>query len=113
LCVLWSCCAGHLDEFYFHRKRIEKRRFDSVRNSYRNEFTDFSHRSYSRALPHTPCAVSCFFYGPNRRSYGFGSRENNFVPKRFSYGARPHHGDHFSRRYGFSVGGSYTHFEPR
>jgi hypothetical protein len=30
--------AGHLSEFYFHRKRIEKRRFDYARNSYRDEF---------------------------------------------------------------------------
>jgi hypothetical protein len=33
--------AGHLDEFCFHRKRIKKRRFDYVRNSYHDEFIDF------------------------------------------------------------------------
>jgi hypothetical protein len=33
--------AGHLDEFCFRRKRIEKKRFDYGRNSYRDEFTDF------------------------------------------------------------------------
>jgi hypothetical protein len=66
--------AGHLGEFCFHRKRIEKRRFDYARNSYRNEFTDFLPRYYSRAPPHTPSrAVSRFSYGPNHRSYGFGS----------------------------------------
>jgi hypothetical protein len=32
-------CVGHLDEFSFHRKRIEKKCFDYARNSYRNEFT--------------------------------------------------------------------------
>jgi hypothetical protein len=58
--------AGHLDEFCFRRKRIEKKRFDYARNSYRDEFSDFSPRSFSRALPH-------FCHGPNHRSYGFGS----------------------------------------
>jgi hypothetical protein len=33
------------------------------------------------------------------------------VPIRRGYGPRPHHGDHFPHRPGFSVGGSYTHFE--
>jgi hypothetical protein len=33
--------AGHLDEFYFYHKRIEKRRFDYAKNSYRDEFIDF------------------------------------------------------------------------
>jgi hypothetical protein len=66
--------AGHLDEFYFRRKRIEKRRLDYARNSYRNEFTDFPPCSYSRAPPHTPShSVSRFFHGPNHNSYGFGS----------------------------------------
>jgi hypothetical protein len=54
--------AGHLDEFCFHRKRIEKSRFDYARNSYHNEFFDFP-----------PCDLSHFFHGPNHRSYGFGS----------------------------------------
>jgi hypothetical protein len=58
-------CAGHLDEFCFHRKRIEKRYFDYARNSYRNASFDFS--------PRTPHALSRFFYGPNHHSYGFGS----------------------------------------
>jgi hypothetical protein len=35
------------------------------------------------------------------------------VPKRFGYGPRPHRGDRFLRRSGFSVRGAYTHFEPR
>jgi hypothetical protein len=35
------------------------------------------------------------------------------VPRCFSYGPYPHHGDHFPHRLGFSVGGSHTHFEPR
>jgi hypothetical protein len=33
--------AGHLDEFCFQRKRIEKRRFEYARNSYRDEFFHF------------------------------------------------------------------------
>jgi hypothetical protein len=98
--------AGHLDEFYFRRKRIEKMRFDYVRNSHSDEFTDFSPRSYSHAL-------SRFFHEPNHHSYGFGSRENNFVPRRFGYCPCPHRGDRFPRRPDFPAGGSYTHFEPR
>jgi hypothetical protein len=77
ICMFYGC-AGHLDEFYFRRKRIEKRRFDYARNSYRDEFLDF--------LPH-------FFHAPNHRSYGFGSRENSFVPRHFSYGPRSHRDD--------------------
>jgi hypothetical protein len=65
--------AGHLDEFYFRRKRIEKSRFDYARNSYRDEFSDFPPRSFSCALSHTSfCALSHFSHGPNHRSYGFG-----------------------------------------
>jgi hypothetical protein len=33
--------ASHLDEFYFCRKRIEKRNFDYARNLYHDEFIDF------------------------------------------------------------------------
>jgi hypothetical protein len=58
--------AGHLHEFCFRRKRMEKRRFDYVRNSYRDGFIDFSPHTSSRASPH-------FFHGPNHRLYGFGS----------------------------------------
>jgi hypothetical protein len=43
--------AGHLDEFYFRCKRMEKRRFDYARNSYRDEFIDFSPHTSSRASP--------------------------------------------------------------
>jgi hypothetical protein len=39
----------HLDEFCFRHKKIEKRRFDYVRNLYRDEFSNFSSHSYSRA----------------------------------------------------------------
>jgi hypothetical protein len=35
------------------------------------------------------------------------------VPKHFGYGPCSHRGDHFPRRHGFPIGGSYTHFEPR
>jgi hypothetical protein len=35
------------------------------------------------------------------------------MPRRLGYSPRPHRGDHFPRRPGFSAGGSYTHFEPR
>jgi hypothetical protein len=33
--------AGHLDEFCFRWKRIERRRVEYTRNSYRDEFIDF------------------------------------------------------------------------
>jgi hypothetical protein len=74
--------ASHLDEFCFQRKRILKRRLNYARNSYRDEFIDFTPRSYShvppryysRALPRTSSrALSCFSHGANHRSYGFGS----------------------------------------
>jgi hypothetical protein len=112
VCMFYSR-AGHLDEFCFHLKRTKKRRFDYARNSDRDEFIDFLPRSYSRTLPRTSSrALSHFSHGPNHHSYDFGSRENNFVPRRFGYGPRPHHGDHTPRRHGFPTGGSYTHFEP-
>jgi hypothetical protein len=72
--------AGHLDEFCFRRKRIESRRVEYARDSYRDEFIDFSPRSYShvpprfysRASPRTSsCVLPQFTHGPNHRSYGF------------------------------------------
>jgi hypothetical protein len=65
---------GHLDDFFFRCKRIERRRFDYARNSYREEFLDYSPRSYSRASPRTSShAWSHFSHQPNHHSYGFGS----------------------------------------
>jgi hypothetical protein len=107
-------CAGHLDEFCFQRKRIERRRIDYARNSYRDEFFDFLPRSFSRASPRTSSrALSHVSHEPNHHSYGFSSRENCFVPRRFGYGPRPHHGDRFPRRPCFSARASHTHFQPR
>jgi hypothetical protein len=120
--------AGHLDEFCFRWKRIERRCVEYARNSYRDEFLDLLPSSYSRvpprsysrapsctfsrALPHTSsCALPQFTHGPNHHSYGFGPRENRFVPRRFGYGPRPHRGDHFPHRPGFPAGGA--HFELR
>jgi hypothetical protein len=37
--------ACHLDEFWFQRTRIERNRFEYARNSYRDEFFDFSPHS--------------------------------------------------------------------
>jgi hypothetical protein len=114
--------AGHLDEFYFCRKRIERRHIEYARKSYRDEFIDFPPRSYSHVPPHfysrvllrtSSHAFPQFSYGPNYHSYGFGSQENHFERGRFGYGPRPHHGDRFPHRSGFPAGGSYTHFEPR
>jgi hypothetical protein len=97
--------AGHLDEVCFRRKRIEKRRLDYARNSYRNEFIGIPLRTSSFALSH-------FFHRPNCHSYDFGSRENNFMPRRFGHGPRSYRGDCSSCRHGFPAGGSYTHLEP-
>jgi hypothetical protein len=100
--------AGHLDEFCLRRKRIERRRVEYARNSYRDEFIDFppSPRTSSHAF-------SQFSYGTNHHSYGFGSRENCFEPRCFGYGPRPHRGDRFPRMSSFPAGWSYTHFELR
>jgi hypothetical protein len=54
-------CAGHLDEFCFRRKRIERRRVEYAKDSYRDEFfyvppqsySRIPPRFYSRASPHT------------------------------------------------------------
>jgi hypothetical protein len=65
-------------------------------------------------LPHSySCAPSRFFHGPSHRSFGFGSQENRFVPRRFGYSPCSHRGDRFLCRHDFRTGGSYTHFEPR
>jgi hypothetical protein len=114
--------ASHLNEFYFQRKRIERRRVEYARNSYHDKFNDFSHRSYSRILPRSYSRASSrtfsralpqFAHGPNHRSYDFGSRENRFEPRRFGYDPRPHRGNRFLCRSDFPTGGSFTHFEPR
>jgi hypothetical protein len=97
--------AGHLDEFYFRHKRMEKKCFDYARNLYHDEFIDF--------LPHTSCrALPRFFHGPNDLSYGFGSRENIFVPRCLGYGPRPHRGDRPLCSHGFLARGAYSHLEP-
>jgi hypothetical protein len=114
--------AGHLDEFCFRRKRIKRRRVEYARNSYRDEFIDFPPRSYSRIPPRSYSRASPrtfsraspqFAHGPNHLSYGLGPRENRFEPRHFGYGPCPHHGDHFPRRPGFPVRGSFIHLEPR
>jgi hypothetical protein len=91
--------AGHLDEFYFRRKRIERRHLDYARNSYCDEFSAFPPRSFSRALSRTSShALPQFTHGPNHHSYDFGSRENRIEPRCFGYDPRPYRGDRFPRR---------------
>jgi hypothetical protein len=113
--------AGHLDEFCFWRKRIE-RSVEYARDSYRDEFIDFPPRSYfhipprfySRASPRTfSRALPQFAHGPNHCSYGLGLRQNHFEPRCFGYGPRPRRGNRFPRRPGFLAGGSFPHFELR
>jgi hypothetical protein len=43
--------AGHLDEFCFRWKRIERRHVEYARDSYRDECLDFPPRSYSHVPP--------------------------------------------------------------
>jgi hypothetical protein len=122
--------VGHLGEFCFRRKRIERRRVEYARDSYHDEFIDFLPRSYSHVPPHfysraSPRTFSCalphtssntlpqFAHGPNHRSYGFGPRENCFEPRRFGYGPRPHCGNRFLCRPDFLTEGSFPHFELR
>jgi hypothetical protein len=102
--------------------RIERRRVEYARDSYRDEFIDFLPRSCSHVPPRfyscaSPRAFSCalpqFAHGPNHRSYGFGPRENRFEPKCFGYVPYPHRGNRFLRMPGFLTGGSFPHFEPR
>jgi hypothetical protein len=113
ICIFCGC-AGHLDEFCFRHKRLERKHFEYARNSYCDEFLDFLPRSYSRASPRTPSrAFSQFSYGPNYHSYGFGSQENRFEPRRFGYGPHPHRGDRFPHRTGFPAGEFHTRFESR
>jgi hypothetical protein len=112
--------AGHLDEFCFRQKRIERWHVEYARDSYRDEFLDVppqsysripprsyscaSSRTFSRASPRTSsCVLPQFAHGPNHCSYGFGPQENRFVPRRFGYGPRPHRDDRFPRRPGFPV----------
>jgi hypothetical protein len=97
--------AGHLDEFFFWHKRMEKRHVDYARNSYHNEFIDFPPRISSHAPSH-------FSHGPNHRSYGFGSQESGFVPRCFGFDPRSHRGAHPLRRHSSPTRGAYSHFEP-
>jgi hypothetical protein len=81
--------AGHLDEFCFRWKRIERRHVEYARDSYHDEFFDVppqsysctpprfysraSPRTFSHALPRTSSgALPQFAHGLNHRSYGFG-----------------------------------------
>jgi hypothetical protein len=73
MCMFYGC-DSHLDEFYFQRMRIERRRLDYTRNSYRDEFSDFLPRSFSRSLSLTSShALSHLSHGSNHLSYGFDS----------------------------------------
>jgi hypothetical protein len=46
-------CAGYLDEFCFRRMRIERRRVEYARDSYRDEFFDVLPQFYSRFSPYS------------------------------------------------------------
>jgi hypothetical protein len=107
--------------FAFNAREL-RRRLDFARKSYRDEFIDFlprsyscvAPRSYSHASPRTSSrALPHFSHGPNHCIYGFGSWENNSVPRSFGYSPHLHRGDHMPRRHGFLAGESYTHLESR
>jgi hypothetical protein len=78
---MFCALAGHLDEFCFRWKRIERSRVEYDRDSYHDEFIDFPPHSYSHVPPHfyshaSPRtfsrALPHFAHGPNHHSYGFG-----------------------------------------
>jgi hypothetical protein len=84
--------AGHLDEFCFRRKKIERRHIEYARDSYRDEFLDLPPHYHSQVPPHSYYRASSrtfsralpqFAHGPNHLSYGFGPRENLFEPRCF------------------------------
>jgi hypothetical protein len=114
--------TGHLDEFCFRRKRSERRRVEYARNSYRDEFIDFPHRSYSHVPPRFTLALRLTLLHVIFLSslMDLVIAHMILVHERtalsldaFGYGTRPHRGDRFPCRSGFSTGGFYTHFEPR
>jgi hypothetical protein len=96
--------AGHLDDFCFRCKRMEKTHVDYARNSYHDEFINFPPYFSSRAPSH-------FSHRPNHRLYGFGSRESGIVPGRFGMNPRSHRCVRPPRRHGFPARGVYSHFE--
>jgi hypothetical protein len=99
--------ASYLDEFCFQRKRIQRRRVDYARDSYRNEFIDFLPRSYSHDPPH-------FYSRASPRTFSRAlPRTSSSASPQFAYNPRPHHGDHFPCRPGFPTGGSFPHFKLR
>ena len=113
--------AGHLDDFCFRCKRLERWQREYLRNAY-HENIDFS--------PHfAPCATPrsnhhSDDYRPrenghapprtNHHSYGYGLRENDFVSQCFSFDPRSlHHGDQYMCRHRYPSDGFYSHHEPR
>jgi hypothetical protein len=54
--------AGHLDEFFFQQKRIEKMCIEYATDSYRGEVIDFPPRSYSHVPPHFYSRASPHFF---------------------------------------------------
>jgi hypothetical protein len=100
--------AGHLDEFCFRRKKIERRRVEYARDSYR-ERRPLSHVFYL-ALLLLLCLSSLM---DPTITHMVLVHENHFEPRRFGYRPRPHRGDCFPHRPGFTAGGSFIHFEPR
>jgi hypothetical protein len=67
--------GGHLDEFCFRWKRIERRRIEYARDSYRDEFIDFLHRSYSHVLPRFYSHTS-----PHTFSYALPHTSSSVLP---------------------------------
>jgi hypothetical protein len=105
--------AGQLDDFAFVARELRRDALTTLETHivmssliFRLALSHTSSHTSSRALSH-------FSHKSNHHSYDFGSRENNFMPRRFGYGPRPHRGDHFPRRPDFPAGGSHTHFGPR
>jgi predicted Zn-ribbon and HTH transcriptional regulator len=87
--------ADHLDKFCFRCKRLERRRFEYARNSYRDVFFYFLSCSYSRASPYTSSrAFPQFSYRPGFPVERFHTR---FEPTHLDGPRSPHRGSHPTR----------------
>ena len=93
---------GHLDDFCFRRKRIERRQMALTRNTRHDEFEFSSSRFASRASR-----------GYGHPSYGYNSRESGYMPRLHGYDPRSHRGVRPMQRRGFPQESSYHHFGPR
>jgi hypothetical protein len=91
--------AGHLDEFCFQQKRIERRHVEYAR----------THIVMSSLISHLILILMFCLTFYSRASPRTSSRA---FPQ-FPHGLNHRRRDHFPRRPDFPTGGSFPHFEPR